>query len=138
MGGRQNELSSKIGQWARVSSVRAGLNAAVAKAGRKLSAALFLLADQPGVTPGLLAALVERHRQTVAPIVAPRYGGRRGNPVLFDRRTFPEFEGLEGDEGARSIIKAHESEIAWVDWPTDEILKDIDTPEDYAAVQHGD
>jgi molybdenum cofactor cytidylyltransferase len=96
-----------------------------------LGVVLFLLADQPGVTPELLSDLVRRHRETLAPVVAPRYQGQRGNPVLFDRATFPEFTRLQGDVGARPIIQAHLHEIAWVDWPTPEILGDIDTAEDY-------
>lgn len=96
-----------------------------------VSAVLFLLADQPGVTPELLSALVQRHRETLAPVIAPRHAGQRGNPVLFDRATFPEFAGLEGDVGARPILLAHRDEVAWVDWPTPEILQDIDTSADY-------
>jgi molybdenum cofactor cytidylyltransferase len=106
-----------------------GLNPKLASG--PLGAVLFLLADQPGVTPELLSALVRRHRETLAPVVAPRYQGQRGNPVLFDRATFPEFAYLQGDIGARPIIQAHQGEIAWVDWPTAEILQDIDTVADY-------
>lgn len=101
--------------------------------GPGVGAILFLLADQPGVTPDLLSALIQRHRETLAPIVAPRHAGQRGNPVLFDRATFPEFAALRGDIGARPVIQAHADEIAWVDWPTPEILQDIDTAGDYAA-----
>lgn len=111
-------------------SVQAGLRAAVA-AVPEVSAVLFLLADQPGVSAGLLSALIQRHRETLAPIVAPRYRGRRGNPVLFDRRVFAEFGRLTGDIGGRPIIEAHAGEIAWVDWPTPEILQDIDVAADY-------
>lgn len=100
-------------------------------------AIVFLLADQPGVTPELLSALIQRHRETLAPIVAPRYRGQRGNPVLFDRATFPEFERLTGDVGARPIIQAHWDQIAWVDWPTPEILQDIDTVGDYCPFDGG-
>jgi molybdenum cofactor cytidylyltransferase len=135
----------RVEEWAegQSRSVRGGLQAARLEAsgdGRseRLSAAVFLLADQPGVTPTLLSALVQRHRETLAPVVAPRYEGRRGNPVPFDRRTFAEFEALEGDAGARSIIQQHAAEIAWIDWHTDDILRDIDTPEDYAAAQGSD
>ncbi len=99
--------------------------------GPGVGAVLFLLADQPGVTPELLSALIQRHRETLAPVVAPRHAGQRGNPVLFDRATFPEFAALTGDIGARPIIQAHADEIAWVDWPTPEILQDIDSAEDY-------
>ncbi len=100
-----------------------------------ISAAVFLLADQPGVTPQLLSALIRRHRATLAPVVAPRYAGRRGNPVLFDRATFGEFARLSGDIGARPIIQAHADEIAWVDWPTPEITQDIDMAADYRGAE---
>ena len=126
-------------------SVLAGLEALVSSPPRSsapqhesagdLSALLFLLADQPGVTPELLSALIQRHRETLAPIVAPRHTGQRGNPVLFDSATFPEFAALQGDVGARPIIQAHRDEIAWVDWPAPEILQDIDTPEAYRGSQ---
>lgn len=96
-----------------------------------ISAVIFLLADQPGVSPELLSALISRHRATLAPIVAPRYRGQRGNPVLFDRATFGEFAGLSGDIGARPILQAHADEIAWVDWPTPEVVQDIDVKGDY-------
>lgn len=99
----------------------------------RLSAILFLLSDQPGVSPDLLSALIQRHRETLAPVVAPRFQGQRGNPVLFDAVTFPEFAQLDGDIGARPIIQRHRDGIAWVDWPTPEILQDIDTPEAYHA-----
>ncbi len=114
-------------------SVRAGLEATTATTGGQPSAVVFLLADQPGITPELLSTLVERHRTTLAPVVAPRYAGQRGNPVLFDRATWPEFARLSGDIGARPVIAAHRDDIAWVDWPTPDVLQDIDTPEDYRA-----
>jgi molybdenum cofactor cytidylyltransferase len=112
-------------------SVRAGLRALLAEERGPLGAAFFLLADQPGVTPALLSALAQRHRETLAPAVAPRYRDRRGNPVLFDRSTFAEFARLQGDIGARPILDAHRDELAWVDWPTPEVIEDIDRLEDY-------
>ena len=113
-------------------SVKAGLEALASRSplAAPRGAVLFLLADQPGVSPALLSALIQCHRETLAPIVAPRFNGQRGNPVLFDRATFPEFAQLDGDIGARPIIQAHRDTIAWVDWPTPEILQDIDIPAD--------
>jgi molybdenum cofactor cytidylyltransferase len=120
-------------------SVKAGLNASAPRSPlhSPLSAVLFLLADQPGISPELLSALIQRHRETLAPIVAPRFDGQRGNPVLFDAATFPEFAQLEGDIGARPIIQTHRDEIAWVDWPTPEILEDIDVAADYNSSSQG-
>ncbi len=105
--------------------------AAGALAAPPCSAAMFLLADQPGVTPELISALIQRHRETLAPVVAPRHAGQRGNPVLFDRTAFAAFAALTGDTGARAIIRQHEADVVYVDWPTDDVLKDIDTPADY-------
>lgn len=139
--GARSVLTVSVPNWAagQSRSVMASLQALAPRAAlhtsQSLSAVLFLLADQPGVSPELLSALIQRHRETLAPVAAPRYRGQRGNPVLFDRATFSEFERLTGDMGARPVIHTHADEIAWVDWPTPEILQDIDTPEMYRGSQ---
>jgi molybdenum cofactor cytidylyltransferase len=131
--GERDVLAVPVPDWAegQSRSVQAGLEALVAEGAGPLGAALFLLADQPGITPALLSETIQRHRETLAPVVAPRYQGRRGNPVLFDQATFAEFARLQGDIGARPILQAHHHEIAWVDWPTPEVIQDIDTTADY-------
>jgi molybdenum cofactor cytidylyltransferase len=95
-----------------------------------ISAALFLLADQPGVTSDIIDAVIRRYRGTLAPIVAPRYQGRRGNPVLFDRRLFADLMMLTGDQGGRALIEQHAAEVEWVE-AGPEVLADVDTPADY-------
>ncbi|MCC7352170.1 MAG: putative selenium-dependent hydroxylase accessory protein YqeC [Anaerolineae bacterium] len=107
-------------------SVQAGLRALPAS----FSAALFLLADQPGVTGDLINAVLRRYWETLAPIVAPRHRGRRGNPVLFDRSLFAELMRLAGDRGGRSLIEEYAAEVAWVE-AGPEALADVDTPADY-------
>ncbi|MEI2697404.1 MAG: selenium cofactor biosynthesis protein YqeC [Microthrixaceae bacterium] len=109
------------------SSVATGL----ASLGPEVSAALFVLADQPEVAPDVLNRLVERHRQTLAPVVTPVYqGGQRGNPVLFDRRTFPELLALEGDTGGRPLIQRYGSQVAQVEIAAP-LPQGIETMEDY-------
>ena len=108
------------------SSVRVGLAALPAG----VSAVLFLLADQPGVAPEVIEALVRRHRETLAPIVAPSYRGQRGNPVLFDRSTFAELAGLHGDVGGRVLIERLQQQMESVHFDAPPPF-DIDTPEDY-------
>jgi len=68
---------------------------------------IFLLADQPQVTPAVLHALVEEHAATLSPIIAPLVLDQRANPVLFDRLTFPDLLTLEGDVGGRGIFSKH-------------------------------
>jgi molybdenum cofactor cytidylyltransferase len=92
-------------------------------------AAIFLLADQPQVTPSIIRALVEKHAEGLYPIVAPMVLDRRANPVLFDRVTFSDLLLLEGDVGGRAIF--HKHRVEYLPWHDDRLLLDVDTPEMY-------
>lgn len=106
-------------------SIVAGLRALHPDTG----AVVFLLADQPGVTPSVIRSLVETHARSLAPIVAPLVDDRRANPVLFDRRTFDDLLRLQGDTGGRALFARYP--ITWLPWLDANLLYDIDTPEDY-------
>lgn len=109
------------------SSVQAGLSAVRPE----VDAALFVLADQPGITTEVIAKLIERYRETRAPIVVPTHGGRRGNPVLFDRSLFAKLMKMKGDQGGRQVIVEHRDKVEEVEVETEAIFADIDTAEDY-------
>jgi len=109
-------------------SVRAGIQALPGDT----RAVLFLLGDQPFVTPELIRKLVKTYRQTRPVILAPYVGEKRSNPVLFDRSVFGELCQLHGDAGARSIFGKYPP--AAMQWPDERLLLDIDTPEDYARL----
>lgn len=106
-------------------SVRRGLAALPSDVG----GAAFLLVDQPFVTAPLVRALVDEHARTLAPIVAPLIDEQRGNPVLFDRVTFADFESLQGDTGARTLFARHRA--VWVPWHDPRARLDVDTMGDY-------
>jgi molybdenum cofactor cytidylyltransferase len=113
-------------QAGQAASIAAGLAAAPAKIG----SAVFLLADQPQVTPAVIRALVEAHAGNLAPIVAPMINEeRRGNPVLFDRTTFADLSQLRGDIGGRAIFSKHK--VHYLPWYDGRLLLDIDSREDY-------
>jgi molybdenum cofactor cytidylyltransferase len=84
----------------------------------------------------LVRALVNEHRQSLGPIVIPEIGGQRGNPVLFDRSTFPDLKTLSGDSGGRALFAHYPTRcILWLD---DQVNLDIDTPEDYSRLLEED
>ena len=91
--------------------------------------AIFLLVDQPQVTASILRALIEKHTEGLYPVVAPMVMDRRANPVLFDRVTFPDLLGLEGDVGGRAVF--HKHYVEYLPWHDDRLLLDVDTPEMY-------
>jgi molybdenum cofactor cytidylyltransferase len=115
-------------QEGQASSIRAGVRELPTNSG----SVVFILADQPFIPPVLVRSLVEKHAETLAPIVAPRCAGQRANPVLFDKQTFSALLQLQGDTGGRSLLRdAQNFPTAWVDWDDPSILLDVDTPEDF-------
>lgn len=109
-------------------SIATGVRSLPARTG----AAIFLLVDQPLIQPSLIRALVDHHSQTLYPIIAPLADGRRGNPVLFDRLTFPDLMALEGDVGGRVLFSRFSPE--WLPWNDPSILIDIDNKQDYTRL----
>ncbi|MCL4303651.1 MAG: putative selenium-dependent hydroxylase accessory protein YqeC [Anaerolineae bacterium] len=110
-------------------SMQAGLAVLPAHAG----GVLFLLVDLPGVTPALLDELIQRHRETLAPLIWPEFEGQRGNPVLFDRALFPELRQISGDMGGRPLLLKYKDQAERVQVAEAGILQDFDRPEDLAA-----
>jgi molybdenum cofactor cytidylyltransferase len=108
-------------------SVKAAV-AALQTASPDSEAILFLLTDQPNITPHVINALIKKWRETLGPIVCARVNGKRANPVLFDRSVWHELNELTGDTGGRAIFDRHE--MVYVDWD-DSILGEADTPDDY-------
>jgi molybdenum cofactor cytidylyltransferase len=66
-------------------------------------------------------------------IVVPTFGGRHGNPVLWDRRFFAEMRAITGDVGARHLIGAHAEAVHEVPVEDDSAIRDFDTPEQVEA-----
>jgi molybdenum cofactor cytidylyltransferase len=95
------------------------------------SAAIVALGDQPLLSGKTIDSIISRYLETGGLVVAPFYGRRRGNPVLFDKSLFPDLRGLEGDEGAKRVIGRLQKEIVRVDVDDPGVVFDIDTEEDF-------
>jgi CTP:molybdopterin cytidylyltransferase MocA len=61
--------------------------------------------DCPRVRPETIAALAAAFATTRAPIVVPRYRGRRGHPALFAAALFEELLRAPLDVGARAVVR---------------------------------
>jgi CTP:molybdopterin cytidylyltransferase MocA len=109
------------------SSLRAGIAALPASA----AAAIVLLVDQPDVDAAALRRLIAAwHRHPAAP-AASRYAGKVGVPAILPRRTWPAARALEGDVGARALLRGHRF-ATLVDIP--EAAFDVDTVDDLARL----
>lgn len=112
-------------------SLRAGIAAVPATA----SAALVCLGDMPLVTGRMIERLIEAYDPDEGrSVVVPTCRGKIGNPVLWDRRFFPDIAGLVGDVGARPLLERHSEYVAQVELDTDAVLRDFDTVESLATL----
>ncbi|WP_066963292.1 NTP transferase domain-containing protein [Microbulbifer sp. Q7] len=93
-------------------------------------AALILLADQPAVTRGDLQNLITAFTRR-ARITCSVYRGHHGVPAIFPRRTFPLLHKLQGDHGARALLRDPQTPLNRVPLPGGSI--DIDTQQDWQA-----
>jgi len=113
-------------------SLQAGLAALPAN----VDGALVCLGDMPLVTAASLDRLIAAFNPLEGrAICVPTWNGKRGNPVLWDRRFFAAMADLAGDVGAKHLIGEHADLVAEVAMSDDAVLTDIDTPEALAALR---
>ena len=99
--------------------------------GEPVEAILVHLVDHPFIESRLVDRMIERFRAEEKLIVVPRFDGRRGHPVLFSSKLFPEFLAASLDTGAKPVVRGHPEETLELDTDESGILVDIDTPEEY-------
>jgi molybdenum cofactor cytidylyltransferase len=110
-----------------------GLSSSLARGierlGAEVEAAFILLADMPGVRPLHLNTLAAAwDPESGVEVCVPTWEGRRGNPVLWGARFFPELQTLQGDRGARDLLERHREAVREVPMPDDGVVLDVDTP----------
>ncbi len=97
--------------------------------------ALVCLGDMPRVTAAEIDRLIAAFNPVEGrAICVPTRRGKRGNPVLWARRFFPEMAQVAGDIGARHLIGAYPEMVAEVEMTDDGVLTDIDTPQALAKL----
>lgn len=103
-----------------------------------VDAAMFILGDQPLISPQMIDRLVAEHEKCRAPLVIPVVEGKRGNPVIIGRALFPAIRTLNGDTGARVLFDRFADQIRTVSIHDPAIHFDIDYWEDYQRLKQMD
>lgn len=115
------------------SGMASSLQVGIAALPETATGALVLLADQPRVGAALVGKVLEAGRRAAA--AACRYpDGGLGPPCVLNRPVWDEVARLEGDRGARAILRALGPQVAVVRADPAELL-DVDTPEDLALLE---
>jgi molybdenum cofactor cytidylyltransferase len=110
------------------SSIVAGVKKAITL-NNDIEKLIITVSDQPFVSSALFTQLYQTQEKNVQHIVACSYADTIGTPVLFTQNYFDALMSLQGDEGAKKILKANSNDVATVDFPQGAI--DIDTQKDY-------
>jgi molybdenum cofactor cytidylyltransferase len=90
---------------------------------------IIAVSDQPYVTSSLFEKLYQTQAESDQPIVACAYADTIGTPALFTQKYFDDLLNLQGEQGAKKILKENKQHTAIVQFPEGAI--DIDTPADF-------
>jgi molybdenum cofactor cytidylyltransferase len=116
-----------------LSSVQCGLRGLPSDA----SAALIVLADQPGISAAAIRTILRAAESSAKGIAVPVHQGKRGHPLFVSLRYKEEIFGLDPAVGLRQLLKLHSEDILEIEVPEDALLEDMDTPEDYRRMKRG-
>ena len=111
-------------------SLRAGLSALPERS----DAALIMLGDMPFVRAQDCDSILDGLSREGALVAIPTAEGRRGNPVAWSSRLFPELRATEGDAGGRTLLSRYADSVANVEIG-EAAATDADTPAALAAIR---
>jgi molybdenum cofactor cytidylyltransferase len=111
-----------------LSSVKCGVRAI----GAGYDAVLFALGDQPHIEGAVVSEVMRAYRAGNAGIVIPRYGDKKGHPIIINLQKYREaIVNLPEDTGLNALMQEHADDVRLIDVATEDIIRDIDVPDDY-------
>ncbi|GAA0393720.1 xanthine dehydrogenase accessory protein PucB [Paenibacillus motobuensis] len=113
-------------------SLRCGIEAAISV---ETAAVMIFLADQPLVTSEMINELLQRYDKESAydrsvNYVASICDSLPRPPVILGQRMYPDLLRLQGDQGARYLIRQDIPGIC-IEFDDPDLFMDVDTEEDY-------
>ena len=111
------------------------LQAGLQKIRQVFPAVMFLLGDQPLLKSNTIDHLLDRFRHSGKDICVPVCKGKRGNPTIFNRVLYDQLMAIEGDIGARDIIRANPERVLYLELDDPLCFFDIDSQKDFEKLQ---
>ena len=107
------------------SSIKIGIN----NLSKKTEAFFICLGDMPMINKKIYNQLI-KHKKNKE-IIVPTYKNQQGNPVLFSILMKDEIMNIEGDSGAKKILKKNKDKILNLETNDLGILKNYNTPDNF-------
>ncbi|MEM8889277.1 MAG: nucleotidyltransferase family protein [Bacteroidota bacterium] len=98
---------------------------------KNTDAALLCLTDQPLIPPGHYQELIASFKKEQK-LISSLYKDSPGVPALIPRKYFEEILQLEGQSGAKYVLRKYQTESILI--PCQEAELDVDTEEDYRRI----
>lgn len=111
------------------------LQAGLAELQPQISSVMFLLGDQPMLKSATIDHMLDRFRHSEKDICVPIWNEKKGNPTIFARAMYGNLMAIEGDIGAREIIRANPERVLYIEVDDPVCFLDIDSPKDYEDLQ---
>jgi molybdenum cofactor cytidylyltransferase len=111
------------------------LRAGMAQIDSSLDSIMIILGDFPLLTAGIIDQVLYAHRTSGKGICLPVREGRWGHPVCISRCFFTGLTQVEGDQGAREVIRKNWPEVYQFNIPEDGCFVDVDTRQDIVKHQ---
>ena len=111
------------------------LQAGLQKIRQAFPAVMFLLGDQPLLNSNTIDHLLDRFRHSGKDICVPVCEGKRRNPTIFNRVLYDQLMAIEGDIGARDIIRANPERVLYLELDDPLCFFDIDSQKDFENLQ---
>ncbi len=94
-------------------------------------AVLVFQGDQPFIKNEIIVELVKAYRFSGKGIIMPVHDGKRGHPLLIDKKYFGIVDTLNSSDGLRSLSGLYPEDVLTVATEEPGILRDFDTIEEY-------
>ena len=111
------------------------LQAGLLKIRQAFSSVMFLLGDQPMLDSNTIDHMLARFRHSGKDICVPVFKGKRGNPTIFNRVLYDQLMAIEGDIGARDIIRTNPERVLNIELDDPFCFFDIDSQKDFENLQ---
>ncbi len=115
------------------SSIRVGVESLL-DAAPDITSCILAVCDQPFLSATVLEGLKSAQLTSGKGIAASAYDNTYGTPALFTRPYFKYLLQLEGQEGAKKVIRQYSADT--VMYPFEKGRTDIDTMEEYNQLTH--
>jgi molybdenum cofactor cytidylyltransferase len=90
---------------------------------------MLCLVDHPLITAALVGELISQFYASQKMVVVPTFQGKRGHPVIFSSKLYPELLAAPADKGARAVVWAHATDLLEVPTAEEGVILNLNDPD---------